>query len=156
MGKILVAVLLIVQTICYSYDNQRAREEKEQTRKELHSALKSAVIYGNIEQIKRLLASGADKDGTDLNGHTTLHIAVKYGQLPKVKFLVEVGAEVNTVNNKRVSPLHTAYQNQRDDVVEFLLKKGADTAVVDELGKTPEMYRVKKNSFVNSVKKFMG
>merc|ERR1712096_24933 len=71
--KILVACILIVTAYSYSYDNQKAREEKEQIRKELHSALKAAVIYGKIEQMERMLASGADKDGTDLDGHTALH-----------------------------------------------------------------------------------
>ncbi len=68
--------------------------------------LELAVMNKNIDEVKRLLAEGANIEGGRNDGYPLI-IAIDSGQYDMVKFLIEHGARVNGSINS-FSPLHYA------------------------------------------------
>ena len=68
--------------------------------------LERAVMNKNIDEVKKLLAEGANIEGGRNDGYP-LKIAIDSGQYDIVKFLIEHGARVNDSINS-FSPLHYA------------------------------------------------
>ena len=68
--------------------------------------LELAVMNKNIDEVKKLLAEGANIEGGRNDGYP-LKIAIDSGQYDMVKFLIEHGARVNDSINS-FSPLHYA------------------------------------------------
>ena len=68
--------------------------------------LELAVINKNIDEVKKLLAEGANIEGGRNDGYPLI-IAIDSGQYDMVKFLIEHGARVNGSINS-FSPLHYA------------------------------------------------
>ena len=68
--------------------------------------LELAVMSKNIDEVKRLLAEGANIEGGRNDGYPLI-IAIDSGQYDMVKFLIEHGARVNGSINS-FSPLHYA------------------------------------------------
>ena len=94
-----------------------------------------ASEVGNVAEVKRLLAEGANvnarsKDTKD----TPLHVA---STKEVAVLLLACGANVNTANNYDNTPLHIASFYGHKDVIRVLLAGGADINARDNDGKTP-------------------
>ncbi|MFH1115295.1 MAG: ankyrin repeat domain-containing protein [Pseudomonadota bacterium] len=61
----------------------------------MNEELLRAAETGSLEQVKSLLAKGADVNAKTRLGITVLMAAVRTGNLDLVKFLVDNGADVN-------------------------------------------------------------
>jgi ankyrin repeat protein len=85
-----------------------------------------AVISGNVEFIKFLIAERADVNAADDNGSTPLHMAVCSGNVAVAKILVSMGAKVNTKDNKGITPLDFAIAPHKRDsaMVQYLSSVG--------------------------------
>ena len=59
------------------------------TTPELHKAIKT----GDIEQVKQLIAKGADVNATDNKGETPLHFAAVFGHTAIAELLIIKGAK---------------------------------------------------------------
>ena len=55
-----------------------------------------AVERGDIEAIRKLVASGADVNKLSADGCTPLHVAAEKGEVEVVRVLSELGAKMNT------------------------------------------------------------
>jgi len=85
-----------------------------------------AVRRGSIDQLRRLLASGADIDARDGNGQTALMLAAREGHAKVVEWLVDHGAALNHTAKYGLSALMLAVIGDRTDVVRILTAAGAD------------------------------
>jgi len=95
-------------------------------------SLRQAAAAGDIEQVKTLIAKGADVNERDLGGKTPLHYACEKGHTEVAKLLISRGADVNAVSSDRImspdwrKPLHYAAMGGHKQTVELLISKGAD------------------------------
>ena len=85
-----------------------------------------AAAFGNAQQMKLLLESGADVNGQNAFQATALIWAG--GDAVKSRMLIEHGADINVRTQQGQTPLMVAARrNGNADLVRLLLEKGADT-----------------------------
>jgi ankyrin repeat protein len=99
--------------------------------------LVDAVRRGDVQEVARLLAAGADPNVKDLDGHTPLHIAAEQCRADLAELLLKHGADPNAKNVRGKTPLHRAVWERCGAVVELLLRHGADPNARDADGETP-------------------
>jgi hypothetical protein len=105
----------------------------------------TAVSKGNLDAVKRNLASGADIDeafvapGIPASGATPLHLAVLSDQGKMAQFLIKKQANLNARarDEHGGTPLHWAAVLGRVKMTERLITSGADVNARDNNGYTP-------------------
>jgi hypothetical protein len=105
----------------------------------------AAASQGNLEAVKRHLASGADIDATFIapgipaSGATPLHISVLSDQGEIAQFLIEQRANINAKAKDEHcgTPLHWAAVLGRTEMARRLIDAAADVNVKDNNGYTP-------------------
>lgn len=78
-----------------------------------HTALTIAARWGNTENVRILLASGANTALRDSFGNSALHLAARWGQPELVNMLIEAGLDPRAKNNEGQSPFFFAQDNVR-------------------------------------------
>ena len=110
-----------------------------------------AASRGNVENVRALLAGGADPFMKTEKGTAPLHVATwggspyaadwtedqKTNLLEVTKLLIERGADVNSTGEHGWTPLHGAAYKGVDVIVRFLVEHGARLDEFDEYGQTP-------------------
>ena len=91
-----------------------------------------AALKGDLDTVKRFIASGADVNAKDDNGFTVLQKAVDHKEIAEA--LIDAGADVNATGFASQTPLHSA---ANIEIVELLISKGADVNATDRYGNTP-------------------
>ncbi len=87
----------------------------------------TAVKNKNIEEIKRLIANGADVDQAKGHSkHTPLRQAIFYGHTEVVEALLENGANVNLADLYGTTPLYFAVSRDLTEIVKILIQHGAN------------------------------
>jgi ankyrin repeat protein len=99
--------------------------------------LLDAVRRGDVQEVARLLAAGADPNVKDLYGDAPLHIAAEQCRADLAELLLRHGADPNAKNVRGETPLHRAVWERCGAVVELLLRHGADPNARDADGETP-------------------
>lgn len=91
------------------------------------TALNAAVILGQVERVKALLASGASMSVEDCTGSTAVSEAAYHNQVEVMKLLLDSGADVDTPNRFGLTPLCIASSSYKAmGMVTLLLKRGAN------------------------------
>lgn len=104
----------------------------------LDLSLRKASLNGNVNDIKDLLAAGANIESSDNTLlHTPLFSSVFRGHVDAAKALLAAGANKEAVDNFGGTPLHLASLNGHVDIVKALLHAGANKEAVDNKGNTP-------------------
>ena len=103
-------------------------------------ALRDAIAKGDIESLKRQLASGVDVNLKAARGWTPLHNSVDSDDKEIVELLIKNGADVNATHNGGGTPLHWAARKGQKEIVELLISNGASVNTQDEDGGTPLFY----------------
>nr|DAD34002.1 TPA_asm: hypothetical protein HUJ06_004642 [Nelumbo nucifera] len=112
-------------------------EGEEETGNEDESSVHHTASIGDVEGLKNLLASGADKDEQDSEGRTALHFACGYGEVKCAQVLLEAGATVDALDKNKNTALHYAAGYGRKECVAILLENGAAVTLQNLDGKTP-------------------
>jgi len=124
--KFLVMLMSLV-LVCSTVAQARSNEE-----------LFAAVRYGNAQEVRRVLAAGADVNGRDdERGATPLFWAALSGSAYKAELLIASGADLNAKDQKGLTPLHAAAYQSRKEVVQLLVQRGADVNAKSTAGWTP-------------------
>ncbi|XP_023529750.1 ankyrin repeat domain-containing protein 2A-like [Cucurbita pepo subsp. pepo] len=112
-------------------------DDSEEPENEDESVIHHTASTGDVEGLKKALASGADKDEVDSEGRTALHFASGYGEVECSQILLEAGAKVDALDKNKNTALHYAAGYGRKDCVALLLENGAAVTLTNMDGKTP-------------------
>lgn len=96
--------------------------------------LGSAAERGDVKEMERLIAAGANVNEKGGNGRTPMYNAAVYGHVEAARLLIEKGVDVNG-NSSGTTPLRMAVFQGYSNVVRLLIKNGADTEGALELAK---------------------
>ena len=110
------------------------------------STLADAAEEGRAAQVRTLLDSGADVNGTQVDGMTALHWAVYHDDSVTASLLMQSGADVGAANRYGVTPISLAATNRNADVVRLLLDAGADANATLSGGETVLMTAARAGS----------
>ncbi|XP_031826336.1 BRCA1-associated RING domain protein 1 isoform X2 [Nomia melanderi] len=103
------------------------------------TALHSACLKNKIEQVRMLLAVGANPNTKDNNNWTPIEVVCK-GYTALCKLLLECGASPNIPGAENKTALHEAVRYKKLDEVKLLLQYSAKKDVYDIHGKKPIDY----------------
>lgn len=106
------------------------------------NALLKAVKGGNLQEVKELVARGADVNAKEDDSHVTpvLSQAILSDYTEIADFLIEQGANVNEENDLGYTPLIYAVPHNDIFIAEKLIGKGADVVADGNIeGNTPLM-----------------
>ena len=117
------------------------------------------------DEIRRLLALGADIDVRNYKGKTALHYAAKAGFLKVIRLLIEKGATIDALDNSGETALFEAIRSTIKDgekqraAIEALLAKGANPNLKNGKGQTPlqiakRMRRAEAGKIVELLRKY--
>ncbi|MEY8752682.1 M48 family metallopeptidase [Alkalicoccobacillus gibsonii] len=96
--------------------------------------LSIAVMDGNLDEVNRLIADGADLDEQDYYGETALAQATYNADVEMLEVLLEAGADPNITDEYGTTPLiNTLYYRDYESAA-ILLEHGADPEVEDDYG----------------------
>ena len=87
--------------------------------------LVEAVRRGDVQEVARLLAAGADPNVRDPDGDAPLHIAAEQCRADLAELLLKHGADPNAKNNEGKTPADLANCLGRQRVFKRLLAAGA-------------------------------
>lgn len=99
-----------------------------------------AALEDRVEEVRGLLATGADPDAQDRQGFTPLHFAAQQGAVSSAQLLAAAGAQVNIPDVFGNTPLHkAAFQFQGGDpaLIRLLIAAGADPDLRNKTGRSP-------------------
>ncbi|KAJ8547474.1 hypothetical protein K7X08_011060 [Anisodus acutangulus] len=92
---------------------------------QLGDTLHRAARKGDVADIKKCIAEGANVNGRDQNGWTPFHRAAFKGKIEGVKVLVKHGVKLDLVDDCRHTPLYLAIEAGQKEVAMYLIAQGA-------------------------------
>ncbi|XP_049946541.1 protein roadkill-like isoform X2 [Schistocerca serialis cubense] len=99
--------------------------------------LREAAKEGAVEEVRALLAAGADVGARGGAGGTALHWAAWRGHAAVVRLLLSAASDPNARNQGGLTPLHLAARWGHAEAAAALLQAGADRGVRTNSGNTP-------------------
>jgi glutaminase len=96
------------------------RRRKNQTQAEAVVALTWAASQGDLNEVRGLIAGGAEPGAADYDGRTPLHLAAAEGQLDVVRYLLAAGADPQPVDRWGGTPRSDAEANGHGEIAALL------------------------------------
>lgn len=91
--------------------------------------LLAASAMGRCDELRALIAQGADLSATTVDGNNALWLAAANGSLEAIQVLIDAGVEVNHCNPDGATALIYSASAGKAEVVTLLLQHGADPAL---------------------------
>lgn len=106
-----------------------------------------AAKNGDVGELKRVVAAGADVNVTDADNVTPLTWACDAGHGEIVKLLLDKGANPSAKDNLGATPLMWAAKQGDPKIAEMLLAKGAEIDSQDKYGSTAMMWAAAEGKY---------
>jgi hypothetical protein len=103
------------------------RDKARWAKAALGGNLRSAVAKNKVEDVKTLIAKGADLEVIDYSGMTSLMAAAKNGYTEIVNMLINAGANVDGNGPYCSTPLVYAIENGHTEIAKLLITKAKDS-----------------------------
>ena len=139
MKTISTAILsVLILVAAFSRQPVSAKSKSEVLQNSFQTpGIHTAIVAGNIEAVKQLIASGTDVNEIEPgSGSTPLMTAALLDRVEIAKLLLDAGASIDSKNYDGSTALHTAAFFCRTDMVKLLLEKGADKSIRNSSGAT--------------------
>jgi ankyrin repeat protein len=108
--------------------------------RQLHwTPLMRSVAIGTMDDMRRLLESGADLEAVDFWKRTAWLIAISAGNQDAATLLRDAGANIEAVGRCGKPALFHAVETHNLRMLNWLLAQGFDAGVTDDFGRTPLM-----------------
>lgn len=104
-----------------------------------------AVRGGKPEEVKALIAKGADVNWAGTFNESVLMMALKDNKLEIAQILIDAGANINHVDSSKNSALMAAVKKNKVEIIKFLLSAKADVNCVNKANETPLLVAVQTN-----------
>ena len=101
--------------------------------------LHRAAAEGRLDELKALLASGADPDAVDANGTTALHFAAWENRPECVRFLLSCGADAEIAEGRGWTALYDAVRKEYVDIACIFIEFMNDADLSEERGRLQEL-----------------
>lgn len=98
----------------------------------LAGPLHDAVKAGDLDEVKHLIASGADVNAPDKFHNLPLYWAATRGHVAIAEELIAHGANINAKDRSGATALHVAASTGQVALLEFLISKGAQVDIKDQ------------------------
>jgi glutaminase len=92
-----------------------------------------AASQGDIDELRAVIATGADPNAADYDGRTGLHLAASEGHLAAVNYLLAAGARPDVIDRWGGTPLTDAKRAKHTAVAERLAAQDADEEPVSDI-----------------------
>lgn len=126
---ILSVILFLLSSavgVCYGAENSDGQSQEIIQNNALFNAVDNAMEDGSLDEVKKLLDSGANVNAKNEDGETALHLAARWNIYELVKCLADHGADVNAKDCYGDSVLHIAARWGDLKVIQCLVEHGAD------------------------------
>jgi ankyrin repeat protein len=120
-------VWIAVPVSCVT-DRVRAQTAPSVREVAAYAGLHAAAWQGDLQQVKRLLADGADPEVRDPVGRTPLHVAAFASHDAIVQALLEAGADPNALENDRYDIVTITAVADDEPLLRLTLDMGASAA----------------------------
>ncbi|KAK6027599.1 ankyrin repeat protein, partial [Ostertagia ostertagi] len=116
----------------------------------------TAVMNGNIEEVRSAIDAGYDVNQRDELKRTPLFIAVEMKRLDICQLLVEHGGAVINANcgSECNTALHVAVSQENEEIVKYLLSKGASKTIRNIRQETPSQLAQRRSPLRSLVEKY--
>ncbi len=111
----------------HNYDSLTKETSKKNPRKHKHETkvdqlmnLIYAASHGDIDEVRRLEAMGADLSQADYDGRTAIHLAASENQVEVVRYLISRGVPLDPVDRWGNTPLDDARRENFSEMIELL------------------------------------
>ncbi|MFI8715635.1 ankyrin repeat domain-containing protein [Brevibacillus brevis] len=105
--------------------------------KELNKKLLFAAAEGKTEEVKAILAAGAEINVQDDRGRTAAMAATHGNHVETVKVLIEAGADINIQDDRQDNPFLYAGAEGYLEILKLVIDAGPDTKIYNRFGGTP-------------------
>jgi len=132
-----VAAVVCSRTRATDSRKRRTKGSKSTMSREIDEKLKDAAAGGDVGEMERLIAAGADPnafEGTD--DWTPLQWAARNGHVAAIAALLKAGAHVDGPNSGGYTPLMLAAGNGHTAAIDALIAAGADVHHANGGGET--------------------
>lgn len=118
---------LVLGISLVSFSNIASAQIQSETALTREARLEQAIKAGQLEEVRGLIADGADINQPSESGVSPLHVAVINNQDDIAEVLVLAGANVNVPDaSTGASPLHLSALYGRTKIATLLIRKGAN------------------------------
>jgi ankyrin repeat protein len=90
-----------------------------------YTGLHAAVRRGDVAEIRKLIAAGANIEARDRHGRTPLHVATFARQRDGIRLLANAGADLGAMENDRYDAVTIAAVADDEETLRVLLSLGA-------------------------------
>jgi hypothetical protein len=100
--------------------------------------MSDAIMKGDLDRVRELIAEGWDLTEEDRDNYTPLHTACEADNSDIVAFLISAGSDVNQqCSDDGSSPLHVACRSGNSEAAAMLIEAGADKDLKTFDGESP-------------------
>lgn len=126
-------VVVLVLHLLVTGDNALSQVPPSQAEAAGYTGLHAAARAGDVAEIHRLVAAGAEIDATDGAGRTPLHVAAFASHEAAVKALAELGGDTNRLENDRYDIITIAAVAGDAEMVRMATSVGGNSANVTSI-----------------------
>ena len=102
-----------------------------------HHALAYAIENGTLDDVRALLAAGADPDGPDVVGAPCMLATAASGSVAVLNAMLDAGASIDAQSSYRTTALWIAANVDDAAMARALLARGANPTLANDVGEPP-------------------